>query len=362
MENRMSITSCINHPEKEPVLVLHGWQLDFCNTNQVAAGLMSLFEYWHNVKVKMQAKKLKNQRDELDLIQYHTQDDLIDKTLYLTKTPACIRRAIEFLEQKKIITVCRNPNKRYKFDRTRHFIFHPEVVNNWLKNRGKKINDQQENNAHLEPKMDTVQVAEQPSPTTTPPKKPSVSVTFAKEKSLNPEKNTPEIIFDFALKDFSLSEQGNICKVLSHLDDTSLQQSILDEFNQAISGGKVKNVLAYLAALVERANRGKFFSTAQLAQQREPKIPLTCSTLSPPQAKKPHELFPVYSKWQVKQEKIKELIKLSDYMSFVLPVRAYQSDRIVFLRCPNIYSYNFFIKVKEQVSFLFSGEIKVYMG
>lgn len=276
----MPITSCINHPKKEPVLVLHGWQLDFCNTNQVAAGLMSLFEYWHNVKVKIQAKKPKNQRDGLDLIQHHTQDDLIDKLLYLTKTPACIRRAIVFLEKKKVITVCRNPNKRYKFDRTRHFIFHPEVVNNWLKNRGKKINDQQENSVHIEPKMDTIQIAEQPLSSTLPSKKTSTPVTSAKELPQNAEKNTPEIIFDFALKDFSLSEQANICKILDNLHDTSLKQSILDECNQALSGGNIKNILAYLAALVERANQGKFLSTAKLALQREAKIPLSAKQLA----------------------------------------------------------------------------------
>jgi len=360
MENHMSFTSCINHPEKEPVLVLHGWQLDFCNTNQVAAGLMSLFEYWHNVKVKMQAKKLKNQRDELDLIQHHTQDDLIDKLLYLTKTPACIRRAIEFLEQKKIITVCRNPNKRYKFDRTRHFIFHPEVVNNWLKNRNKKINAQQENNAYVEPKMDKIQAADYPSsalPTAKTAEKFPAPAPSSKEKAPNSEKNPSKIIFDFALKDFSLTEQANTCKILNRLEDMSLQQSILDEYNQALSGGNVKNALAYLAALVERANQGKFLSTAKLAQQRVQQMPLASST---PQTKKPHELFPVYPDWQAKQEEIKILLKLSDYMSFVLPIRAYGDDKTVFLRCPNTYSHTFINKIKKRISTLFNKEIIIY--
>jgi len=355
MENHMSTTSCINHPQQESILVLHDWQLDFCHHDQVAAGLMSLFEYWHNVKIKIQNKKPKNQHKHLDLLQFHTEHGLIDKLLYITKTPACIRRAITFLKQKKIITVHKNPNERYAFDRTRHFLFHPEVANNWLKKRYEKINSISEPEKPIEPKMGTNQ------PTKTAPVVATAVISSPKKPPIV-EKKTGDIIFDFALKDFSLSEQTHVYKILNDLNDNSLQQAVVDECNQALSMGKVHNVLAYLAALVKRANQGLFSSTARLAQQRELKTPLTPATLSPPQAKKPHELFPAYPDWQAKQEQIKALFKLSDYMSFVLSVRAYHSDKILFLRCINVHSKNFLEKNLSNINQLFDLEIKIYLG
>ena len=43
-------------------------------------------------------------------------------------------------------------------------------------------------------------------------------------------------------------------KVLSHLHDTSLQQSILDKCNQALLGGNIKNTLTYLACCISRTS------------------------------------------------------------------------------------------------------------
>lgn len=359
----MSTLSCINHPKEEPILVLHDWQTEFCDYDEVAVGLISIFEYWHNIKLKKQRGKPKKLRRITDLYQFHSEKSLIRKLLFITKTPACIRRSIAFLVKKGVITIHKNPSKNYAFDRTRHFLFHPDAVNNWLK---KRENDKEEINEILidepsiesqnVPKMDTQQAKKSPA-TAINPTKPVIS---SSEKPPIVEKKTGEIVFDFALKNYSLTEQANIHKILANLTDSTLQQTVLDECNQALSTGKVKNVLAYLAALVERANKGKFCSTAQLAQQRSLAIQKTPLNSPPPALKQPHELFPSCPNWKEKQEEIKAMLKLSDYMSFVLPIRAYQGENTLFLRCPNVYSSTFITKIKKQMETLFRQEIKIY--
>lgn len=89
---------------------------------------------------------------------------------------------------------------------------------------------------------------------------------------------------------------------------------------------------------------------------------LVSATLSPPKAKKPHELFPTYADWQAKQETIKSLLKLSDYMSFVLSTRAYHNENTLFLRCINVHAKNFLEKNLSKISALFDLEIKIYLG
>jgi hypothetical protein len=49
--------SCIKHPSNERLIVIHQWQLDFCEGNITQTALLSFFEYWHNVKLELCAKK-----------------------------------------------------------------------------------------------------------------------------------------------------------------------------------------------------------------------------------------------------------------------------------------------------------------
>jgi len=136
----MMKSSCIAHPPKQRLILIREWQMTFCGGNACAAALLSFFEYWHNIKLE-QAKKAREMnataerhgeaptQDET-MVQFHSSRDL--KAGIMIYSDRAITDAIHELEQSKVLTVMANPNPRYRFDKTRHFIFHPEIVNGWL--------------------------------------------------------------------------------------------------------------------------------------------------------------------------------------------------------------------------------------
>ena len=145
-------SSCIEHPKREILLVIRQWQVEFCNGNACAAALLSYFEYWHNIKLDQRDKASQSnevaarhgdQRTQDETLwQFHTEEDLeLGILIYKRKT---IRDAISYLigfrfEGKPVIEVAKNPNPKYKFDRTKFFLFHPEVVSRWLDGRSGKM-------------------------------------------------------------------------------------------------------------------------------------------------------------------------------------------------------------------------------
>ena len=74
----MSRTSCIRHPESEPVLVIHQWQVRACDGNTCAAALLSFFEYWHNIKVEHRLKAA----EANDIAEQHGEARSQDETLW----------------------------------------------------------------------------------------------------------------------------------------------------------------------------------------------------------------------------------------------------------------------------------------
>lgn len=117
-------TSCIDHPTDHPMhpaVVIRMWQVEFCHGNVCAAALLSFFEYWHNIKLQ--------QKDEL--VQSHTEEQLAIGIMGYSRPT--IAKAITLLRELGAITVSGNLNPKYRFDKTRHFIFQPAVCNAWLK-------------------------------------------------------------------------------------------------------------------------------------------------------------------------------------------------------------------------------------
>ena len=117
------------------------WQVEACDGERCAALLLSFFEYWHNIKLALREKAIaandvaENHGDERtqdeSLYQFHTEKELEDGLLGLYgKTK--IKDALDVLVQKNFISIHKNPNINYKFDRTRHFLFYPEAVNSWM--------------------------------------------------------------------------------------------------------------------------------------------------------------------------------------------------------------------------------------
>ncbi|ALG66441.2 hypothetical protein [Beggiatoa leptomitoformis] len=91
--------------------------------------------------------------------------------------------------------------------------------------------------------------------------KPRPLMTEQPETIEEPEK----LIFDYALKDYSEQMQREACKVLQGVPNP---QAVLDELNQNLSQGTVKNPSGFLISLAQRAKNGNFIATNQLAEKR----------------------------------------------------------------------------------------------
>lgn len=149
----MSRTSCISHPEKEPLIIIHKWQLEFTEGNECAAALISFFTYWHDIKFANK-EKAKHANDVAEmhgdprtqdesLMQWHTEKDIEDGILIFKRRT--IADALANLQTSGVIEIIKNPNPRYAFDRTRYFIFHPEILIDWLEKR--KVDSRSRKNA-----------------------------------------------------------------------------------------------------------------------------------------------------------------------------------------------------------------------
>jgi hypothetical protein len=133
-------TSCIQHPTAEPLIIVRTWQLVATNGNKAGAALLSFFEYWHNHRLEAAEKAAKaNEVAEMhgekgthstSLLQFHSTTDL-EKGLLLFKSDS-IREGIKILEKIGFVSIYRNPNPRYRFDKTKYFLFHPQQVNEWI--------------------------------------------------------------------------------------------------------------------------------------------------------------------------------------------------------------------------------------
>lgn len=135
--------SCINHPPKEPLIVIHQWQVEICEGNTTAAALLSFFEYWHNIKSEMRSRTSRSNdiaemhgderiQDET-LLQFHTEEELISGIMIAKRDT--IRKALSYLSDTGFISIHSNPNPKYAFDKTRYFLFHPEPINQWLREK-----------------------------------------------------------------------------------------------------------------------------------------------------------------------------------------------------------------------------------
>jgi hypothetical protein len=155
-------SSCINHPTKEPINVYRQWQVSACEGNISAAIMLNFFEYWHNIKVEILERQQEmsasfGDSDEtlLSLIQWHTTEQIEERTGLKRHA---ITKAIKQLESLGFVKTMRNPNPRYSFDATRHFLFCPEIINEWLDkyknpsvencNRGAEISRRAEENCN----------------------------------------------------------------------------------------------------------------------------------------------------------------------------------------------------------------------
>jgi len=338
----MFTASCINHPEKDDLLILRTWQTSYCEGNRVAAGLLSILEYWHNVKYKKQCKKPPKKRHINDLLQFHSEKELISKLIQITKTPAVLRRAIKFLAEKKVITLFKNPSKRYSFDRTRHFLFHPDVLNTWLKTyKGDK--NKLEKQAFIIEKSEKIEEEKQ---------------EVHHEKN---EKMDLALLFSFLEESEQEKAKNILLRVHSHIS----KKMVIKEWKHALKQRNVKNKFAYLSGLVNRANQGKLHPSLPLESLESANTdPSSQSPKIPPKPQAPHDIYPIYTKWTQQQAQLLNAINRADYYSFVLPIRAYakEKEKLIFLRCPNVYAHQFITENKAKIEQVIGIEVCCYMG
>ena len=134
-------TSCVRHPTNHPLVMMRKWQIEACDGDHCAAMLLAFFEYGHNGVLEHRARARRSNnvaemhgdprsQDE-SLFQPYSEEDLIAALLehYGEST---IRKGVRLLEKKGFITIHKNPNPRYAFDKARFFRFHPDIAQEWL--------------------------------------------------------------------------------------------------------------------------------------------------------------------------------------------------------------------------------------
>jgi hypothetical protein len=134
-------SSCIQHPNNNRFVQLHEWQIHFCQKNHAAAMLLSHFSCWHDWKIHHDDYY----RRANDIAEAHgdgrtgnengylffTMDDLIKALMGLFGKKS-ISDGLDLLVELGVIAIHKNPNPRYRFDKTKYFKFYPEVCNQWL--------------------------------------------------------------------------------------------------------------------------------------------------------------------------------------------------------------------------------------
>ena len=116
-------TGCLSHPANAQMMKVHQWQVDMLNGDISAAKLMSFFEYWHDIKLA--AAEMEAQADVKALIQHHSEPEL-EAGVFADMSRKTIRSALRKLIDLGVVTIEQNPYNPY--DRTKHFLFHPEVA------------------------------------------------------------------------------------------------------------------------------------------------------------------------------------------------------------------------------------------
>ena len=130
-------TSCITPPPNDPLVIVRESFVKICNGDVCAAALLNHLIYWHNVKLDQRnqaiaANEIAERHGErgshvTSLTQWHTEADL-QKAMLGTWGTKKIREGLRTLQSNGFIDIFRNPNSRFAFDKTKHFVVFPDVI------------------------------------------------------------------------------------------------------------------------------------------------------------------------------------------------------------------------------------------
>ena len=162
-------TSCIRHPESTRYIQLHEWQVSFCQNNHCAALLLSYFTAWHDWKVRNdQYYRRTNDIAEMhgdgrpnneNAYLFFTTEELIDGCMGLYGKKA-VTDGLDLLVSLGVISVHKNPNPRYHFDKTKYFQFYPQVCNRWIADNYAVDGDKPENDNQVVDYPDSAKMAD----------------------------------------------------------------------------------------------------------------------------------------------------------------------------------------------------------
>ena len=135
------IHSCIRQAQNNRYIQVCEWQIQFCQGNHCAAFVLSHFIAWHNWKLNHD----EHYQRVNNIAELHGDARPHDKQAYLFFSMEeistgilgiygknTINNALRFLATIGAISIHKNPNPRYNFDKTKYFIFYPEVCNVWI--------------------------------------------------------------------------------------------------------------------------------------------------------------------------------------------------------------------------------------
>ena len=190
-------SSCIRQPQNNRYIQVCEWQVQFCQGNHCAAFVLSHFIAWHNWKLNHDEyyHRVNNIAESHGDGRPHDQNaylffsmDEISEGILGTYGKNTINNALQLLEELGAISIHKNPNPRYHFDKTKYFIFYPEVCNVWIE-KSNSNNTQDESSE---------QFTQQPIDNSDRLK---INDRYSKIKSPSPEINSPSLKKERAITD-----------------------------------------------------------------------------------------------------------------------------------------------------------------
>lgn len=173
-------TSTVRNPDRSSYIQLHEWQVGFCQNNHCAALVLAYFMSWHDWK--LQNDKYYSRFNDIaemhgdgrphneNAYLFFTTEDLIDGCMGIYGKKA-ITEGIDLLVSLGVISVHKNPNPRYHFDKTKYFKFYPQACNNWIAENYPIEWDGEGNNTQVVDFNDRAKMADRKGENTLPSRK-----------------------------------------------------------------------------------------------------------------------------------------------------------------------------------------------
>lgn len=130
-------SSCVTPPPNDALVIVRSSFVEICGGDVCAAALLNHLIYWHNVKLDQRYQAIaaneiaerhgESKRYEITLTQWHTESDLQRAMLGAWGTKK-IRDGLRTLQDNHFIAIFRNPNGRFAFDKTKHFLVFPDAI------------------------------------------------------------------------------------------------------------------------------------------------------------------------------------------------------------------------------------------